>query len=85
MLIFNYSCVFGKCNYNVRVIVKVSECVSVCVCVSVFVCVCVCVCVSLHDNSKRNQSRNTILEYIVYENSSDEFVLSFFGTRSRSL
>ena len=28
----------------------------------------------LHDNSKRNQSRNTKLEYIVlYENSSDEF------------
>ena len=39
-------------------------------CVSVFVCVCV----FLHDNSKRNRSRNTKLEYIVeYENSSDEF------------
>ena len=37
-------------------------------------CVCVCVCVCVHDNSKRNQSRNTKLEYIVvYENSSDEF------------
>ena len=49
---------------------------SVCVCVSVFVCVCVCVSVFvfLHDNSKRNQSRNTKLKYIVvYENSSDEF------------
>ena len=34
----------------------------------------VCVCVFLHDNSKRNQFRNTKLEYIVlYENSSDEF------------
>ena len=31
-------------------------------------------CVCLHDNSKRNQSRNTKSEYIVvYENSSDEF------------
>ena len=37
-------------------------------------CVCVCVCVFLHDNSKRNQSRNTESKYIVvYENSSDEF------------
>ena len=46
------------------------ECLCVCVCVSVFVCVCV----FLHDNSKRNQSRNTKLEYIVvYEKSSDEF------------
>ena len=39
-------------------------------------CVCVypCLCVFLHDNSKRNQSRKTKLEYIVvYENSSDEF------------
>ena len=35
---------------------------------------CVFVCVFLHDNSKRNRSRNTKLEYIVeYENSSDEF------------
>ena len=33
-----------------------------------------CVCVFLHDNSKRNRSRNTKSEYIVvYENSSDEF------------
>ena len=55
-----YSCVFGKRNY--RVLVRVS------------VCVCVCVCVFLHDNSQRNQSRNTKLEYfVVYENSSDEF------------
>ena len=39
-------------------------------CVCVFVCVCVC----LHDNSKRNSSRNTKLEYVVvYENSSEEF------------
>ena len=38
------------------------------------VCVRVCVCVFLHDNSKRNRSRNKKLEYIVvYENSSDEF------------
>ena len=45
---------------------------SLCVCVCV--CVCVFVCVFLHDNSKRNRSRNTKLEYIVvYENSSDEF------------
>ena len=37
-------------------------------------CMCSCVCVFLHDNSKRNQSRNTKSEYIVvYENSSDEF------------
>ena len=36
--------------------------------------VCACVCVFLHDNSKRNRSRNTKSEYIVvYENSSDEF------------
>ena len=35
---------------------------------------CLCVCVFLHDNSKRNRSRNTKSEYIVaYENSSDEF------------
>ena len=55
-----YSCVFGKRNY--RVLVRVS------------VCVFVCVCVFLHDNLKRNRSRNTKLEYIVeYENSSDEF------------
>ena len=33
-----------------------------------------CVCVCLHDNSKRNLSRNTKSEYIiVYENSSEEF------------
>ena len=38
------------------------------------VCVCVCVCVFLHNNSERNQSRNTKSQYIVvYENSSDEF------------
>ena len=43
---------------------------SVCVCV----CVCVFVCVCLHDNSKRNQSRNTKLEYaVVYEDISDKF------------
>ena len=43
---------------NYRVLVRVS----------------VCVCVFLHDNSKRNRSRNTKLEYtVVYENSSDEF------------
>ena len=57
---YYYSCVFGKRNY--RVLFRVG----VCVCVSMFV--------FLHDNSKRNQSRNTKLEYIVvYENSSDEF------------
>ena len=38
------------------------------------VCGCVCLCVFLRDNSKRNRSRNTKLEYIVvYENSSDQF------------
>ena len=43
---------------------------SLCVCVHP----CLCVCVFLHDNSKRNQSRNTKSEYIVvYENSLDEF------------
>ena len=37
-------------------------------------CVRVCVCVFLHNNSKRNRSRNTKLEYtVVYENSSEEF------------
>ena len=37
---------------------------------------CLCVCVFLHDKSKRNRSRNMKLEYIVvYENSSDEFVI----------
>ena len=47
---------------------------SLCVCVRVCVCVSVCVCVFLHDNSKRNRSRNTKSEYsVVYENSSDEF------------
>ena len=61
-LFSSYSCVFGKRKY--RVLVRVS----VCVCVSVFVCV------FLHDNSKRNRSRNTKLEYfVVYENSLDEF------------
>ena len=41
---------------------------------SLCVCVFVCVCVFLHDNSTRNRSRNTKLEYIVeYQNSSDEF------------
>ena len=53
--------VFGKRNY--RVLVRVSVCV----------CVCFRVCVFLHDNSKRNRSRNTKLEYTVHENSSDEF------------
>ena len=49
------------------------------------VCVCVCVCVFLHDNSKRNRSRNTKSECIVvYENSSSS-ILSFIGSRSRSL
>ena len=43
-------------------------------CVCMCVCVFQCLCVFLHDNSKRNRSRNTKLEYIVvYENSSDEF------------
>ena len=66
----NYSCVFGKRNY--RVLVRVSMCVCVCVCV------CLCVCVFLHDNSKRNQSQNKQLEYIVvYENSSDEFEIEY--------
>ena len=38
------------------------------------VCVHVCVCVFLHDNLKRNRSRNTKFEYfVVYENSSVEF------------
>ena len=37
-------------------------------------CVCVHVCVFLHDDSKRNRSRNTKSDYsVVYENSSDEF------------
>ena len=62
-----YSCVFGKRNY--RVLVRVCVCVCVCVCVSVCVCVCpylcVCVCFCTIDNSKRNRSRNTKLEYIV--------------------
>ena len=41
-------------------------------------CPCLCVCVLLHDNAKRNWSRNTKLEYIViYENSSDEFDIQF--------
>ena len=43
---------------------------SLCVCVRP----CLCVCVFLHDNSKRNRSRNMKSEYIVvYENSSEEF------------
>ena len=70
LLGYFYSCVFGKRNY--RVLVRVSVCVHVCV--RVCVCVSVCMCVFLHDNSKRNRSRNTKSEYIVvYENSSDEF------------
>ena len=69
---FYYSCVFRKRNY--RVLVRVS----VCVCL----CVCVCVCVFLHDNSKRNLSRNMKLEYIVvYENSSDEFDIELRRTK----
>ena len=37
-------------------------------------CVFVCVCVFLHDNLKKNRSRNTKLEYLIeYENSSNEF------------
>ena len=54
---------------------------SVCVCWCIHVCVCVCVCgVCLHDNSKRNQSRNLKFENIVvYANISD-----MFGSRSRS-
>ena len=44
-----------------------------CVCVFQFR---VCVCVFLHDISKRNQSRNTKLKYIVvYQNSSDYFYI----------
>ena len=40
--------------------------------------------VLLHDNSKRNRSKNMKLEYIVvYENSSDKF--DIVGSRSRSL
>ena len=71
-----YSCVFGKRNY--RVLVRVS------VCVCVFVCVCVCV--FLHDNSKRNRSRNKKSEYIVvYEIAQTSSILSFIGSRSRSL
>ena len=50
----------------------VCVCVRVCVCVCVCLCVFLCVCVFLHDNSKRNRSRITKLEY-VYKNSSDEF------------
>ena len=38
-------------------------------------CVFVCVFVFLHNNSKRNRSRNTKSEYIiVYENSSDKLI-----------
>ena len=49
-------------------------------CVSVFVCV------FLHDNSKRNRSRNTKLEHIlVYENSLDKFDINLVSSRSRSL
>ena len=45
-------------------------------CVCVCVCVCVCLCVFMHDNAKRNQSRNTKFESIlVYKNSSDEFAI----------
>ena len=37
-------------------------------------CVCVCFCVFLHDNSKRNQSRNMKFKYfVVNENNSDKF------------
>ena len=61
------SCIFRKRNY--RVLVRVSVCVSVCVRVCVF----------LHDNSKRNQSRNMKFEYIVvYEISSDEFHIEHY-------
>ena len=59
---------------SVCVCVCMCVCVCVRVCVCVCPCVCVCVCVFLHDNSKRNQSRNMKSEYIVvYENSSGEF------------
>ena len=39
---------------------------------------CVCVCVFLHDNSKRNRSRNTKYYIVVYENSSDEFDIELY-------
>ena len=52
--------------------------IRVSVCVSVFVCVCVC----LLDNSKRNQSRNMKLEYIlVYGNSSDKVDIELRGIK----
>ena len=48
-------------------------CPCLCVCVCVRACVCLCfVCEFLHENSKRNRSRN-IKYIVVYENSSDEF------------
>ena len=65
---------YGQYMYNMIIIVAFLENAtigysleSLCVCVSVFVCV-------FAQNSKRNRSINTKLEYIVvYENSSDEF------------
>ena len=50
----------------------------------VSLCLCACVCVSLQDNSKRNRSRNTKLEYVVvYENSLDEFDIELHRIKAK--
>ena len=53
-----------------------------CVCGCVCVCVCFCVCVFLHDNLKRNCSRNLKFKnVVVYENNSDKFDIEHGRTK----
>ena len=69
--------------------VCVCVCVRACVPACLPACVRVCVWVFVNDNTKRNQSRNMILEYIVvYERSSRHRTTSMLnnvGSRSRPL
>ena len=52
------------------------------VCVFIHMSVCVSLCVFLHDNLKRNQSRNMKFKYIVVnENNSDKFDIGHCQTK----
>ena len=70
-----YSCVFGKRNY--RVLVRVSVCVCVCLCV----CVCFCT-ITQKEIDLGTRNRNTLYYMKIARTSS---ILSFIGSRSRSL